>query len=137
MDAGIPSGVRERAQPRCEYCGLPQAAVLFAFQIEHVIARQHRGSDDPSNLALACDRCNLHKGTNLSAIDPISGNIVAIFNPRKDRWHEHFELQGAVILGLTEVGRATLALLKMNVEHRVRLRTELNGVMALTPPKMG
>ena len=74
---------------RCEYCGIPQEHVALPFQIEHIIARQHCGSDDVSNLAIACERCNAFKGPNLSAIDPESGNIVPIFHPRKDRWHSH------------------------------------------------
>lgn len=70
IDAATRQFVRERAGERCEYCGLPQQAVGLRFHIEHVVARQHDGSDSPANLALACDRCNRHKGPNLSGIDP-------------------------------------------------------------------
>jgi len=59
MDSAVRELVRGRAKNRCEYCRLPQSAVLFApFHIEHIVARQHGGGDDPSNLALACDGCN-------------------------------------------------------------------------------
>lgn len=86
--------VHRRAGERCEYCHLPQAAVPFApFHVEHVIARQHGGDDDPSNLALACDRCNLHKGPNLTSIDPVTRHVVPLFNPRKDFWKDHFSME--------------------------------------------
>jgi len=51
-----------------------------------VVPRQHGGTDDPGNLALACHRCNLRKGPNLTGIDPITGEIVPLFDPRRDRW---------------------------------------------------
>jgi len=132
MDAPTRELVRGRADERCEYCGIPQDCVAYRLQIEHVTAKQHHGSDDASNLALACDRCNLHKGTNLTAIDPQTRNIVTLFHPRKDRWHDHFELRGAMIVGLTDIGRATVRLLKMNAEARVELRLEV-GERAVPP----
>ena len=118
--------VRSRAGGRCEYCRLPQSAVPFApFQIEHVVARQHGGSDDEGNLALACDRCNLHKGPNLSGVDPVDGTIVQLFHPRRQVWSDHFALRGAEIVGQTDVGRTTVRVLNMNASPRVRLRAEL------------
>lgn len=118
--------VRERAAGRCEYCHLPETIELAGpFHVEHVIARQHRGTDELSNLAWACSRCNRHKGTNLSTVDPDSDEVVSLFNPRRDRWEEHFEVAAAVIRGRTPAGRATAWLLQMNAERRVELRSEL------------
>jgi hypothetical protein len=118
--------VRHRAGDRCEYCRIPQYATPhLTFHIEHVIAVQHGGSDDPSNLALACDRCNLHKGTNLSAIDPTTNNVVQLFNPRRDDWHDHFGQANYRVVGLTDVGRATVRLLNINAPRRVEVRVEL------------
>jgi hypothetical protein len=118
--------VRRRAGERCEYCGLAQADLpFFRFQIEHVQPRQHLGGDDPENLALACEHCNQHKGTNLSAVDPLMRKIVPIFNPRVDRWSDHFEIEGPVVIGLTEIGRAMVRLLQMNSESRVILRRDI------------
>ena len=126
MDAPTRELVRRRAAQRCEYCHLPQAAVPFApFHVEHVVARQHRGGDDPTNLALACNRCNLHKGPNLTAIDPETGAVVPLFDPRRQSWEEHFRLEDAEIIGLTPTGRATVRLLNMNAKHRVQLRATL------------
>jgi hypothetical protein len=90
--------------------------------VEHITARQHAGDDDLENLAIACSHCNLHKGTNLTSIDPESGQIVSLFHPRQQQWGEHFETRGAVILGLTAIGRATVRLLNMNTPKRRRLR---------------
>jgi hypothetical protein len=104
---------------------MPQAAIDHTFHIEHVIARQHGGGDDPENLALACDRCNLRKGTNLSSLDPETGDAVQLFHPRKQEWEEHFELRGAVIVGKGPIGRATARLLDMNATRRVQLRSAL------------
>lgn len=85
-------------------------------------ARQHVGTDDPGNLALACHRCNLRKGPNLTGIDPITGEIVPLFDPRRDRWLDHFRLSGAVIEGVTAVGRTTTKVLSMNDTRRIERR---------------
>lgn len=78
-----------------------------------------------ANLALACDRCNLHKGTNLSSIDPETGDHVSLFNPRKHEWLQHFGFVSAEIVGLTAIGRASARLLQMNAERRLLLRKQL------------
>jgi hypothetical protein len=93
--------------------------------VEHIVARKHGGADDPTNLALACDRCNLHKGSDLTAIDSESLELVLLYNPRQQVWTEHFVLEGLEIVGLTPVGRATVRLLQLNAPRRVRLRAAL------------
>jgi hypothetical protein len=93
--------------------------------IEHVIARQHGGSDDIDNLALACHRCNLHKGPNLSGVDPLTGRVEILFRPRRDQWPEHFALRGPHIEGLTPTGRATVEVLVLNDARRLELRQQL------------
>ena len=125
MDAATRRLVRQRADDRCEYCHLPQFAVDGTFHVEHVIPRQHRGSDDMDNLALACDRCNLTKGPNVAAFDTESGELVALFHTRQQDWHDHFEFVGAEIVGKTSTGRATATLLQVNQEHRLQLRASL------------
>jgi len=126
MDSATSELVRGRAQDRCEYCGALQIHIVARFHVEHIIAKQHGGNDDDSNLALACDRCNAFKGPNLSSVDPMTGKVIALFHPRKDAWHDHFNLQeDGLILRMTEVGRATVRLLNMNAYHRVLLRREI------------
>ncbi len=126
MDAAIRELVRQRAANRCEYCRLPQsAAPFFTFHIEHIRARQHKGTDDPSNLCLACPDCNAFKGPNLTTYTPDTDELVSVFDPRELSWNEHFTMQGASIVGLTPTGRATVELLQMNEEERVEMRAEL------------
>ena len=126
MDAETRRTVRERADDRCEYCQLRQEhAQLWRHQIEHIIPRKHRGTDDLDNLAWACVRCNLSKSSNLSGIDADTGQTVALYNPRKQIWWEHFAYEGAEIIGLTPTGRATVAVLNMNESRRFQLRQEL------------
>jgi hypothetical protein len=118
--------VRTRAGNRCEYCGLSQEADrFFRFHVEHVIPKQHGGSDKLSNLALACQHCNLHKGPNLAGIDPDTGQMAPLFNQRTQRWEDHFEFQGAWISGRTPIGRTTVYVLAMNADHQRELRAEL------------
>jgi HNH endonuclease len=45
--------VRNRAKDACEYCQMPQSARRLTFQIDHIVARQHRGPTTMENLALA------------------------------------------------------------------------------------
>ena len=117
--------VRTRAAECCEYCRLPESAVSITFHVEHIVAQQHQRDDDPSNLALACDRCNLYKGSNLTSIDPQTHEVVRLFHPRNDHWHEHFEWRDAIALGKTPTGRATVHLLNINAKRRVHLRQQL------------
>jgi 5-methylcytosine-specific restriction endonuclease McrA len=84
-----------RAGNRCEYCKLLQEDDPWVrFQVEHVLPRQHGGGNDQDNLALACLNCNAHKGPNLAGIDPETGQMERLFNPRKDSWPDHFEVVG-------------------------------------------
>jgi 5-methylcytosine-specific restriction endonuclease McrA len=131
IDAGVRRFVRERAGERCEYCRLHQSNSEILHHIEHIVARKHGGTDDVDNLALACHRCNLHKGPNLSGIDPLSGGIENLFHPRRDRWQEHFAFKGARVEGLTAIGRATVEALSLNDPRRLELRQELLGFGAL------
>jgi hypothetical protein len=118
--------VRERAAERCEYCRIPQFALPLPFQIDHIIAEQHEGATELSNLALACPHCNRYKGPNIAGIDPLTGQLARLFHPRIDLWVEHFELvDGARIAGKTAVGRATVRVLAMNAEGPVLLRRYL------------
>lgn len=124
MNRAKRSRVRERAGNRCEYCGLHQDdSPLAALHIEHVIPKKHGGSDDLSNLALACIDCNLQKGANLAGIDPLVGRIVPLFNPRRQRWQDHFEPLGIYIFGKTAVGRATVHVLNLNGDDHLALRS--------------
>lgn len=127
MDDALKHSVRQRAGQRCEYCQVHQRYYPdYTFHVEHVIARQHHGSDDVTNLALACHLCNNKKGPNLSGIDPETGQLTPLFHPRDHHWDEHFRLNDdGTIHGLTDVGRTTVDVLGMNVDLRVQIRQEI------------
>lgn len=74
------------------------------------------------NLALACFDCNRFKGSDIASVDPVSGVLTPIFNPRTNRWSEHFRFDSGRIVPLTSIGRATARLLRLNLAHRVEIR---------------
>jgi HNH endonuclease len=126
--------VRRRAQNHCEYCLIPQATFRRPFHIEHILAKQHGGLTQLENLALACWQCNLKKGTNLTSIDPETGELTRLFHPRTDKWTDHFasrmldsRISCVQIVALTPIGRATVRLLDFNEELRQVLRYEILG----------
>lgn len=136
MDTALRTLVWQRAGGRCEYGRLHQEeAPYFPFQVEHVIAKQHGGPDTAGNLALACHHCNLHKGPNLTGIDPKTRKVVRLFHPRRHRWARHFRWVGAVVEGLTPTGRATVRVLAMNHRDRIALRELLIGEGRFPPPE--
>ncbi len=123
MTAALRALVRERAGDRCEYCQLHQEdSPLAALHIEHIRPLKHGGGSDEGNLCLACIDCNLHKGPNLTGIDPLTESVVLLFHPRQQRWDEHFQWDGIHIIGRTEIGRATIRVLCMNSDEQLELR---------------
>ena len=104
---------------------LDQWASKLTFPIDHIIARQHGGQTIPENLALCCGRCNLSKGPNIAGLDPRTGLLTRLFNPRQDLWTEHFRFDGPVIVGLTDVGRTTVVVLAINQPYQVAARQAL------------
>ncbi len=85
-------------------------------EIDHIIPEAQGGPTVEENLWLACTMCNLHKGDQTTAKDPLGGEVVALFHPRTQDWSEHFAWVdgGAQIFGLTAVGRATVVALQLN-----------------------
>lgn len=129
MDQAVRTLVRERAGDICEYCRLPQVASRYVrFHVEHIIARQHGGSDETDNLALSCNYCNHHKGPNIASLDPENGQLTRLFHPRRDKWSEHFIWRDTEVVGLTAVGRTTVELLSLNDWQRIELRSNLQAL---------
>jgi len=118
MLASLRREVRERAGERCEYCLLAESQAVPPHEPDHLIALKHGGQTISANLALACFVCNRFK-------DAVTGELVGLFNPRTQRWFEHFRLDGAYIVPLTAVGRVTEKLLRFNLPYRVEVRARL------------
>lgn len=118
------AAIEQRANGRCEYCRAPQRICGYRFHIEHIVPRSRGGTDDPSNLALACGPCNLAKGSRTYASDPGTSHVVDLFHPRHHRWEEHFTWSDdcCTLIGLTAIGRATIAALDVNLSLRQEAR---------------
>jgi hypothetical protein len=128
--------VRARAAECCEYCLVPEQLTLAAHWVDHVVAEKHGGQTEEGNLALSCVLCNQHKGSDLTSIDPQTGQIAPLFHPRRDRWLDHFRFAGARIEPLTPTGRVTVRLLQLNHSDRIEER-ELMLRLGLLPPSGG
>jgi 5-methylcytosine-specific restriction endonuclease McrA len=128
---GKPTSLREfvfeRAQGRCEYCRSPAAFAHQSFSLEHIHPRSRKGKRTRGNLALSCQGCNNHKYNRTQAIDPVCMELVPLFHPRKHRWSDHFAWSddASQILGLTQIGRATVEALQLNRQPLVNLRMAL------------
>ncbi len=114
--------VRLRARERCEYCGMHQALQGGTFHVEHVLPRSCGGQSSLDNLAWACPGCNLCKSNRVEARDPQTGERVRLFNPRLDRWDDHFQWSAYRVVPLTAIGRATVEALGLNHPRRIRIR---------------
>ena len=126
-DTYIPAALRreviERAAGCCEYCRIAEADRPINFAIDHVIAEKHGGQTASENLCLSCYWCNSYKGSDISSVDWSSaGQIAPLYNPRQQKWDDHFRLEGALIAPTTINGRVTVFLLRLNVPERVEER---------------
>jgi hypothetical protein len=92
--------------------------------IEHIVPVVAGGTSLEDNLWLACALCNGYKATQINALDSVTGEIVPLYNPRRQRWASHFDwsADGTEILGQTPTGRATVFALKLNNEYLTRAR---------------
>jgi HNH endonuclease len=117
--------VRDRAGNRCEYCLSHQDYIMGRLQIDHIQPIVKGGTDDITNLCLACELCNQSKWKQTEGIDPETQSTVLLFHPRSQRWQDHFEWvdNGTRILGLSPEGRATVVALKLNNSLAIRVRS--------------
>ncbi|MEO1792499.1 MAG: HNH endonuclease signature motif containing protein [Cyanobacteria bacterium J06629_19] len=114
--------VAERAYDCCEYCLQPAAFAFCSHEIDHVIAEKHGGKTIENNLAFACKLCNTLKGSDLASIDPNSKEVVRLYQPRQDHWHNHFQCKEAELIPLTDIARTTVWLLQLNRADRLMER---------------
>jgi hypothetical protein len=122
--------VASRADFLCEYCLLHEDDLFFRCEVDHIISERHGGSTSEDNLAYACFFCNRNKGSDIASVEPKTGELVRLFNPRLDSWPEHFELEegGALIVPRSAIGEATIRLLGLNLRDRLLERETLQEV---------
>lgn len=127
-EAYISNTLRQRvatqARHRCGYCLTSEAIVGTPMEIDHIIPQSLGGPTEEENLWLACSLCNDHKSDRIAALDPLTGAIVRLFDPRHQVWGEHFAwtIEGDQLIGLTPTGRATIAALHLNRPSLVKAR---------------
>jgi hypothetical protein len=116
ISSDLAQRIRNTAGNRCGYCLSPQRLVMARLEIEHLVPLAKGGTSEEQNLWLACPLCNGHKSDKIGAIDPESGNLEPLFNPRTQAWSDHFRWSndGTQIIGLTSTGRATVTALRLD-----------------------
>ena len=114
--------VTVRAGGLCEYCLMDIEASFYGGELDHIIAVKHGGPATAENLAHTCQCCNRNKGSDICSINWQTGELVRLFNPRRDHWAEHFVLAGVRIQALTEIGEMTVRILDFNHKERIEER---------------
>lgn len=128
--AQIKKKVAERANYLCEYCLLPESHSASTFELEHIFPLSKGGKTILENLAWACSGCNKYKSHRISAVDSETGETISFFNPRKDKWNNHFlwDKDFTKIIPQTPKGRVTIKALNLNRKGLINLRTVLHLV---------
>lgn len=129
--------VSRRAQGCCEYCRCPARFIPAYFAVEHIHPLSRGGPTQLDNLAFSCPGCNNQKYNKTGAADPDTGGQAPLFNPRTQRWQDHFAWSEDFthVIGRTPSGRATVAELELNREETVNLRLLLVGARLHPPPE--
>ncbi len=126
--ARVPAELRRRvsaqARHRCGYCLSTEAIVGTPMELDHIIPEALGGETVEDNLWLSCSLCNGHKGDRIAAVDPASGDVVRLFDPRRQAWADHFRWtpEGDHVVGTTPSGRATVIGLNLNRPVLARAR---------------
>lgn len=128
MSAYISSAIRRQIRDRfancCAYCRTAEALTVTTFEFEHIVPLSAGGATVFENLCLACPTCNRYKASRQTAIDPENQAVTPLFHPQQQRWTDHFawNAEAMEVVGLTAIGRATVAMLKMNRPQMTRVR---------------
>jgi HNH endonuclease len=117
-----------RAERLCEYCLIAEEDTFYGCEVDHIISKKHGGPTQEENLAYACVFCNQAKGTDVGSIHRESEQFIRFFNPRTDRWADHFRLTGNRIEGVTPIGAITASIFGFNIGERILERKTLRSV---------
>ena len=117
--------VAARAEYLCEYCLIHEDDTFFGCEVDHIISMKHGGPTEADNLAYACAFCNRQKGSDIGSILQRTVEFIRFFNPRIDRWANHFRLDGTIVEPLTGIGEVTARILGFNNSTRILERQVL------------
>jgi len=117
-----------RSNGICEYCLIAEDDTFYGCKADHIISEKHGGRTDAENLAFACVSCNQAKGSDIGSMHWETEQLVRFYNPRTDRWADHFELVGSLIDGLSPIGHVTAQILGFNTGERVLERQTLQSI---------
>lgn len=133
----IPAELRRqivaRANNICEYCLIHEDDTYFGCQVDHIISEKHGGPTEAENLAYACSFCNRQKGSDIGSVVRSTGQFTRFFNPRTDRWADHFKLEGVTIVALTDIGEVTARILGFNHIDQLVEREDLQTIGRYPP----
>jgi hypothetical protein len=118
--------VAERAHSLCEYCLIHESDTFYGCHVDHIISEKHGGLSTFDNLAYACALCNQAKGSDIGSLAMESNALTRFFNPRIDRWSDHFHLASFAIVHQTMIGDVTARILGFNARERIMERVLLN-----------
>lgn len=135
ISSKLKAAVAERACHCCEYCRTQWQHVTGSFSGEHILPVSKGGLTTLENLALSCQHCNNYKHDKIEGRDPATRETAALYNPRTQRWRDHFEWNSdyTLIIGLTPTGRCTVETLRLNRECLRNWRRALHSV-GVHPP---
>jgi hypothetical protein len=125
VNAELRLQVRARSEGLCEYCLIAEEDTVLGCEVDHIISEKHGGKTVGENLAIACVFCNQAKGSDVGSIVLESGAFVRFFNPRTDRWRDHFLMKDYRLEPLTEIGDVTARILQFNSLERLLERQAL------------
>ncbi|RUT02572.1 HNH endonuclease [Dulcicalothrix desertica PCC 7102] len=116
--------VRAKFCDCCAYCRTAEFLIATTFEFEHIRPRSAGGETNFNNICLACPSCNRYKASRQTGLDIEQGQEAALFHPQQQLWEEHFAWNEdcTEIIGITEIGRATISVLKMNRPQLIRIR---------------
>lgn len=134
VGASLRREVAARAGGFCEYCLIHESDTYLGCQVDHVISEKHGGATESGNLAYACTCCNRAKGSDIGSV-AASGEFTRFYNPRTDRWRDHFDLRGAIIEPQSPIGEVTARVLGMNESERILERRLLHRLGRYPTPQ--
>ncbi len=120
MAVYLPENLRERIDDAdrriCRYCYTAEANSGVRLTHDHIVPVSKGGATVFENVCLACSACNEFKADLTHAVDAVTGESMPLFDPRTQRWGEHFawSADGTRVEGVTPTGRATVLALRMN-----------------------